>query len=206
MYIASAVFAVLPLLAAAIPTPSSTKSSNTAYTTATASATPFTVMALRSASPIHFLQMNAANTSFWLGGATRSYCPIDASQCPPGNVTVFDGPNALSIEVPGGQQIYVAPSGALGFTQAHTANMPAGSVISPITYTPQTGTAYNGVISTSAFGATGFMACPTTTNNWQVYAAISNATVPTGNLADCLGFDAVTVDWTGANPEAWQYV
>lgn len=51
---------------------------------------PFTVMALRSGSPIHFLTMNARDQRFWLGGKTSSYCPTGVvPKCPPGNETVF---------------------------------------------------------------------------------------------------------------------
>lgn len=58
---------------------------------------PFTVMAIRSASPIHYMQMNAAGQKFWLGGETTSYCPTQVvPNCPPGNQTVFaPGGNAL---------------------------------------------------------------------------------------------------------------
>lgn len=35
--------------------------------------------------------------------------------------------------VPGGQQTYVAPSGEIGYTQAHSAFMPAGSYIGGFT-------------------------------------------------------------------------
>lgn len=109
------------------------------------------------------------------------------------------------VEVPGGQQVYVDPSGALAFTQAHSANIPEGSSIGPFTFTP--GTQF-GTYSTSAFGATGFMACPDDAANptkWQVFAAIQNASVPTGNVGDCLGFDAAAPAFTGDVP-AWQYI
>jgi hypothetical protein len=54
-------------------------------------------MAVRSASPIHYLQMNAAGQKFWLGGQTSSYCPGEVVQnCPPGNATVLaPGGNSL---------------------------------------------------------------------------------------------------------------
>lgn len=53
---------------------------------------PFSVMAIRSASPIHYMQMNAAGQKFWLGGKTSSYCPsMEGLDCPPGNQTVIAG-------------------------------------------------------------------------------------------------------------------
>ena len=54
------------------------------------------------------------------------------------------------------------------------------------------------------FGAHGLMACPTDDEEWQVYAAMDNATVPSGNVNDCVGFWAITSDWD-EGPAAWQY-
>ena len=59
--------------------------------------------------------------------------------------------------------------------------------------------------SNTSSGANGFMACPTSDNRWQVFADGPNAVVPSGNLTDCLGFDALTTDWTEGFG-AWQYV
>jgi hypothetical protein len=40
------------------------------------------------------------------------------------------------------------------------------------------------------FNAQGLMACPLGANGlWQVFAAMNNATVPQGNVSECLGFD-----------------
>ncbi|GAM39923.1 IgE-binding protein [Talaromyces pinophilus] len=169
------------------------------------SAGPFGVLALRSGSPIHLQSVNAAGQRFWIGVPTATYCPSEVDPCPPGTETVWANPNGLDVEVPGGQQVYVDPSGALAFTQAHSANIPAGAALGPFTFTP--GTQF-GAYSTSAFGATGFMACPDDAANpskWQVFAAFPTATVPTGNVGDCLGFDAAAPAFTGDIP-AWQYI
>ncbi|KAJ5724563.1 hypothetical protein N7493_006291 [Penicillium malachiteum] len=182
----------LPLLAAAAPA-------------AQASIPPsFGVMAVRSGSPIHYAQMNAAGQKFWLGGSTSSYCPsIDGIVCPPGNQTVFaSGGNAMDVEVPGGQQVYVDPTGALSFTQAHSASIPAGSAVGGLIY--ETGEPWNHY-TFSGWGATGFMACPTSDNRWQVFAAMQNATVPSGDVDDCLGFSALALTYNGDVP-AWQYI
>ena len=48
------------------------------------------------------------------------------------------------------------------------------------------------------------MACPTDDGRWQVFGALSNATVPKGDVAECLGFSAVALTYTGDVP-AWQY-
>lgn len=43
----------------------------------------FTVMALRSASPIHYMPMQARGREFWLGGDPSTYCPeVVGDACP----------------------------------------------------------------------------------------------------------------------------
>ncbi|BCS18906.1 putative IgE binding protein [Aspergillus puulaauensis] len=186
---------LLPLLGAALP------ASNPAPKNPEA----FTVMATRSASPIHFLPLNAAGQSFWLGGKPSTYCPLP-SGCPPGNTTVLAGNGAaLSVVVPGGQQVYVAPSGALKFTQAHSAYIPPGSSYGPFEYKPGAQGSSFGYYEYSGWGAKGFMACPTDDNRWQVFAALQNATVPSGEVKDCLGFNALAVP-SNQTGQTWQYV
>jgi len=190
--------ALIPLLAGAAPVDTCPGGGNSGVPAA------FTVTSARSGSPIQYLPMNAADQKFWLGGQTATYCPTEINPCPPGNVTVIAGGGSLDTEVPGGQQIYVAPDGSLSFTQAHSAAIPPGSSVGPFSVTAG---ARFATYSTSAFGATGFMACPNTIPNpstWQVFAAIHNATVPTGKVGECLGFDAIAINYTGSVP-AWQY-
>ncbi|CAK37103.1 hypothetical protein CBS63078_8164 [Aspergillus niger] len=186
---------LLPLLAAAAP--AQQRDTTNATTPST-----FGIMSARSGSPIHLLPLNANSGGFYLGGNTSSYCPI-SSGCPAGTETVFAGDgSALDVEVPGGQQVYVAPSGALTFTVPHSAYIPAGSSTGPFKYTP--GKPFGSWTFTGA-GATGFMACPDQGNKWQVFAATKNATVPSGNVADCLGFDALAVA-TNGSVAAWEYI
>ncbi|KAE8140767.1 hypothetical protein BDV38DRAFT_9724 [Aspergillus pseudotamarii] len=177
---------LLPLLAAAAPTAPQNP--------------PFGVMSARSASPIHLLPMTASGQKFYLGGETSSYCPLTEG-CPPGDQTVFaPGGYGLSVVVPGGQQVYVDPNGALSFTQAHSAYIPEGSAVGPFNYKP--GEDY-GYYTFNGWGASGFMACPTEDKRWQVFAAVQNATVPKGNVAECIGFSALAPNATA--PGAWQY-
>lgn len=77
----------LPLLASAAPASDPTPNPN------------FSVMAARSASPIHYLQLNAAGQKFYLGGETASYCPDQVPNCPPGNQTIFT-PGGASLVSP----------------------------------------------------------------------------------------------------------
>ncbi|KAI1775030.1 hypothetical protein F4818DRAFT_417574 [Hypoxylon cercidicola] len=80
--------------------------------------------------------INASGGKFWVNRDTSAYCPegIEGLDCTlyPGSKTVFAGGNntiSLSVSVPGGQQVYIAPDGALSYTQPHSAFMPNGSVV-----------------------------------------------------------------------------
>ncbi|OCT54605.1 hypothetical protein CLCR_03078 [Cladophialophora carrionii] len=188
---------------------STTTSSTTTYATPLTQPTSWlTVTAARSGSEIHLLPMNAAGLRFWLGGNTISYCPEPAEAqgaCPPGNTTVLSL-CSMGVLVPGGQQIYVTPRGELGYTQAHSVSMPPGAVSCPFTYTKAPG-AYIGRLLMSIgapFGITGFMACPTRSRGiYQVFGNLKNATVPLGNVSQCIGFDPLAADAPGLG--AWQY-
>ena len=61
------------------------------------------------------------------------------------------------------------------------------------------------------------MACPITTadkeevedaGSYQVFAALANASVPTGNVADCIEFEAMALAWSAeeGSVAAWEYV
>ncbi len=160
----------------------------------------FNVISARSGSPVHLLPLTARGLKFYLGGGPpSSYCPSQVgSSCPPGTSTTFiggDGGLSLGVVVPGGQQVYVAPDGALSYTQAHSAAIPAGSIVGNFTKTePQQG----GQFGDLSF-ETGFVACPVEGNQWQVFGQVEG-----GHFGDeCLGFDALTQ--STEQPGAWQY-
>ncbi|KAF2812171.1 uncharacterized protein BDZ99DRAFT_412734, partial [Mytilinidion resinicola] len=68
------------------------------------------------------------NTGYY--GQTCTYCPKDVvPKCPNSTTTVVYPEGGLDVVVPGGQRWYVDPSGALGFTQAHSAYIPPGSQV-----------------------------------------------------------------------------
>lgn len=93
--------------------------------------------------------------------------------------------------------MYVQANGALGFTQAHSANTPPGSVLSPFTFVP--GTSF-GTLGFTGLGSNGFVACPTNgTFPFQIFANVAG-----GNFDSCIGLDALTTDFTGG-PHAWEY-
>ena len=207
-------------LAAALPGSRTSKSSNG----------PFGVTAAHSGSDIHFLPLTASGGHFWLGGKSQTYCPSSVgASCYKQNDTIIYGGNALDVIVPGGQQIYVDATGALSFTVPHSAYMPPGSSIGPFKYSPGQPL---GTWTYSGQGASGFMACPvpqapssssaspsatatpmsaarrsSQAPQWQVYAALQNATVPSGKVSDCLGFDALAVSLnTTSDHLAWEYI
>lgn len=151
----------------------------------------FGVISSRSASPIHLLSLTARGGKFYLGGGPpSSYCPESVgSSCPPGNTTVFaggDGTLALGVVVPGGQQVYVAADGSLSYTTAHSAYIPAGSVLDQFSKTaPSNGNSF-GYLNFE----TGFVACPAgaADQGYQVYGQTDSFEAS----SDCLGFSALT--------------
>lgn len=53
------------------------------------SAEAITMMALRSASPIHFQDLHAYQEGIWIGEPTQSYCPEQVAGCQTVNATSF---------------------------------------------------------------------------------------------------------------------
>ncbi|KAJ5115329.1 hypothetical protein NUU61_001088 [Penicillium alfredii] len=194
---------LLPLLAAAAPAPTATT-----QPAATSTPTPnpsFRVLALRSASQIHYFRMTARENKIWLGNQTEAFCPENVQPCPPGKETIFaPGGTAMDVAVPGGQQVYVDPTGALRYTQAHSAAIPPGSARGPFTYQTHPGNTANHFYNFTGWGANGFMACPAKNSQWQVFANVQNATVPLGDRKACLPFHALADPYKGA-AAAWQY-
>ena len=104
------------------------------------------------------------------------------------------------VQVPGGQSVFVLPSGELGFTVPHSGEYPPGAVITGFVETP--GSSF-GVFGFTGLGSTGFVACPTVSNTgpYQVYAQVAGFVAPNSN--DCIGFDALSVPASG--PGAFEY-
>ena len=104
----------------------------------------------------------------------------------------------MNVIVPGGQQAYVTADGQLGYTIAHSASLPEGSVRTPFLYTPQ---ASEGTVGNLQFNAQGFNACPTEAAGvYQIYAVGAPAFVRT----DCIGINIATSD-AGTVTPAWQF-
>ncbi|KAJ5321408.1 hypothetical protein N7476_004410 [Penicillium atrosanguineum] len=175
-------------LAAALPGSRTTKSSNA----------PFGVTAAHSGSDIHFLPLTASGGHFWLGGKSQTYCPSSVgASCGKQDDAIIYGGNALDVIVPGGQQIYVDGSGALSFTGA------SGFMACPVPQAPSSSSATPSATATP-LTAGRRSAQP---SQWQVYAALQNATVPSGQVSDCLGFDALAMGLNVTSDQlAWEYI
>lgn len=151
----------------------------------------FGVISARSASPVHLQSLTARGGKFYLGGGPpSSYCPVEVvgDACPPGNTTVLAGGfNTLSLGVivPGGQQVYVAPDGALSYTVAHSAYIPPGSIVDQFSRELPAEGAQFGYLNFE----TGFVACPAAGegNGYQVFGQVDGATFG----PECLGFNAL---------------
>tara|TARA_R110002003_G_scaffold63_7_gene5852 strand:+ start:13686 stop:14000 length:315 start_codon:yes stop_codon:yes gene_type:complete len=92
---------------------------------------------------------------------------------------------SLGVIVPGGQQVYVAPDGALSYTQAHSAYIPTGSIVDGFSREyPAAGQQF-GYLNFD----TGFVACPASGegNGYQVFGQVDGATFG----PECLGFSAL---------------
>jgi len=79
--------------------------------------------------------INANGAAFWTGKKTKTFCAEQpSSECGgfPNVTTIYvdsSGGASMYAEVPGGQDIYIAPSGALSFTEPHTEGVfPTGSI------------------------------------------------------------------------------
>lgn len=107
------------------------------------------------------------------------------------------------VYVPGGQQIYVDAIGALRFTTPHSGYMGKDASTGPFTYTPGNPI---GHYVYKGQGTSGFMACPTKDDKWQVFASLQNATVPMGDVSECLGFSAMAVQGKQNGTAAWEYI
>ncbi|KAK5124525.1 hypothetical protein LTR85_001742 [Meristemomyces frigidus] len=175
---------------------------------ASAQAQYFSITAVRSGSPIHLQNIEAAGERLSVGGNAATYCPSDLQSrgfCPnttqDTNFLGGRGGLALGAEVPGGQSVYIdATCGAVMYTQAHSIFQPNTSITGG--WARQEGESF-GLLTWEGSGAfaghMGFLACKAEDGSYEMYVDIGVA--PPG---DCIGFDAITANQTG--PAAWQYM
>ncbi|EME87896.1 uncharacterized protein MYCFIDRAFT_27473 [Pseudocercospora fijiensis CIRAD86] len=170
-------------------------------------------IALRSASPIHFANVNAAELQFFLNKNTSTYCPsgVEGLDCSAfnSNQTIFtqavnSTTLSLDVTVPGGQQVYVTDcdeksgqlAGELKFTQAHPAFTPGPAL-------------YEGFTISAAgdlqFENKDWFACPINEPN-SGYGIWSVARLEGSNAGEgCLGFSFRVVELDEKVKTAWQY-
>ncbi|KAK6523998.1 hypothetical protein TWF694_005666 [Orbilia ellipsospora] len=172
----------------------------------------YSFLALRSASPIHFQSWNANSGNIWLGKPTAKYCPVAPAQCPKGTGTSFYVDNqywtaSMNTVVPGGQQLYIDPHGALAYTQAHSASIPSGSLTTGFQVKQSGGLWY------FSHCEGGFLACPLkkgTTGPWKIFIdgkrVLKDSDVPTKCKKDCLGFDAAGSRGDAGPLAVWQFI
>lgn len=159
----------------------------------------FAAIAARSGSKFHLSSINAHDQRFWLGLDTSSQCPRGEAHCARGNVTTFDGGSdalSMSVQVPGGQEVYIAQDGALGFSLAHTP--PGSEAIASKGFAKSEGRLFGGL----SYVDGGFFACPVegSPTVWQIFVNISHFR----QSWSCVSFDVLTVNTTGIG--AWEYV
>lgn len=173
-----------------------------------AAGTPFTLTASNpAAAAVDGLAVNACGLRWNVGGPLCTYCPSDVvPSCPAGTSTVVTAGSssaaayAMDVEVPGGQQIYLDASWAVGYTQAHSAYLPSGSLQGGlVAYAGDSG----GLVNLNS-GGWGWAVCaPTGTNSgYTLYAANSTNQAA---LAGCTPVNLKVAAQASGTVGAWQY-
>ncbi|CAK7199456.1 hypothetical protein SEUCBS139899_002136 [Sporothrix eucalyptigena] len=175
-----------------------------------AAGTPFTLTVTNPANTaVDGLSVDACNQRWNLGIETCSYCPTTGVECPLGNSTVILAPDAsaggsepaMDVIVPGGQVVYLDPSGAVGYTQAHSASIPTGSTQGGLA-------AYSGggFVNLNS-GGYGWVACPSTSSaggsGGYTLFAVDSANQAT--LASCTPINLKVNVQPSGTVGAWQY-
>ncbi|KAK3990134.1 carbohydrate-binding module family 52 protein [Cladorrhinum sp. PSN332] len=166
--------------------------------------TPFTLTVSNPSLPIHGKPVTAGGLKWVLNGNTSSYCPevVPPSECPPGTTTSIvssNGAASMNVKVPGGQLVYLGPDWQVGYTQAHSAYIPPGSLTTGFG-------AYQGggFVNLNGNGA-GWLACPIRASGptggfWQLFGR--NATNAAA-LSYCTPINLKINPTSGFG--AWQY-
>ncbi|CAK7242631.1 MAG: hypothetical protein STHCBS139747_004127 [Sporothrix thermara] len=169
--------------------------------------TPFTLTVSNPANTaLDGLTVDACNQRWNLGIKTCSYCPVTGIECPAGNTTVISAPSdggssaAMDVVVPGGQAVFLDPSGAVGFTQAHSASMPTGSTQGGLA-------AYSGggFVNLNS-GGYGWAACPSTSQaGGSGYTLFAVSADNKATLAYCTPINLKVNVQPSGTVGAWQY-
>jgi len=163
----------------------------------------WSAVAINSGSDIMYDSINANGTYFYLGRSTKTYTPANVGTFNQTNTIFAGGDSTLSldVEVPGGQQVYVDSTGALRFTEAHSANIGDGSVA----------TGFNVSSTTLQYQNQDFLACslggegePLELNDVYKIRVAAGAPAPVSPASDnCIDFSFYVSENTA--PAAWEY-
>lgn len=173
-----------------------------------AAGTPFSVTAANPAAPaVDGLAIDACNTGWNVGIKTCSYCPSEVvADCPAGNTTVLSagdgGGVGMDVVVPGGQSVYLDPSGFVHYTQAHSASMPPGSTVGGLV-----AYAGGGLVNLNS-GGYGWAACPSTSPTGGGAGGHTLVALTADNkdtLAYCTPVNLKVTALPAGTVGAWQY-
>ncbi|KAI3321306.1 hypothetical protein HD806DRAFT_546692 [Xylariaceae sp. AK1471] len=166
-------------------------------------------------SGVNGAQLNAAKEGFYSGlSGPSTYCPLNpASSCP--NVMgtlVSQNMEALMVEVPGGQQIYVQTDGQVKFTIPHSAYMPPGSITDGWHHTTSSSnlhvpTTQDVVYFDDGKGHHGLTLCPDIPDEMKGTGAsfVLYAKTAGFSLIDCTDIGGLALTKTGHSIGCWQY-
>ncbi|RFU81074.1 hypothetical protein TARUN_1167 [Trichoderma arundinaceum] len=155
--------------------------------------------------------INARDRLFIIGAASPStYCGLnDPTQCPAGDATLVNSDMSfLASAVPGGQFIYVAPDGSIGYSSAHSALRPPGAQIGGF-YSHQVSFDEKGPAQVLSWrqndGKAGLWACPVSPGAPVAYQAVLKAASTRFNGLGCLAVDGILIQPAGSAFGAWEY-
>ncbi|KAI0421485.1 hypothetical protein F5X98DRAFT_328472 [Xylaria grammica] len=156
------------------------------------------------------LVLHAIKNTFETGHSGPStYCPLKPeSSCP--NVAgtlVSKNMEAMAVQVPGGQQIYIQEDGQVKYTRPHSAYMPSGSITGGW-YHKAAGvseclaTASLDVVNFSdGNGNGGLKLCPVRPGgSFRLYAQTAKF-----GESDCYNIEGLTLTKAASNIGSWQY-
>ncbi|KAI2629927.1 hypothetical protein GGR54DRAFT_285227 [Hypoxylon sp. NC1633] len=182
---------------------------------AVASATTYFISVFAPDTEVDGVLLNAAAQGFYAGtSGPVTYCPPSIKNCPEVKGTlVYERMTGMAVNVPGGQRIYVEPSGKVKYTQAHSNYIPQGSFVGGWfnkTVLSDCDPAHDVVdfLSTDGSNVGGVKLCPdvesymaNTGASYRLYA-----TTPGFNLTDCVDTVGLTLHGTTNEVGCWQYI
>ncbi|OTA94185.1 hypothetical protein M434DRAFT_384293 [Hypoxylon sp. CO27-5] len=157
----------------------------------------------------------AAGQGFYTGtSGPATYCPDNVKPCPEVQGTlVHAGLTGMAVAVPGGQAIYVAPSGAVEYARAHSSYIPEGSIIGgwfnkTVVSDCDPTISVLDFLSTDGSNIGGVKVCPDieswmdgTGASFRLYAGTKGF-----NLTNCVDAVGLHLNPVAADVGCWQYI